>query len=59
MMKLIVAFSQFCESAQKRTSKATAGYKSGEEQVRFVCIPQANEVNYMQHRPLTSCQLLS
>jgi len=36
--------SHFCERTQKRTSKATAGYKSGERQFRFVCIPQANEV---------------
>ena len=37
-------FSQFCERAQKRTSKATAGYKSGKGQVRFVCIPRPNEI---------------
>jgi len=43
MTKLIVVFHNSA-NATKKTSKATVGYKSGKGQVRFVCIPQANEV---------------
>jgi hypothetical protein len=37
-------FSQICESAQKRTWKATARYESGKGRLYFVCIPQTNEI---------------